>query len=664
MHTNEIRTESPSAPERHGAAATAAMAATLVLVAAASFLPDKRLWGLNHLAFYPVYVRIIALALAGAVFIPRASRYVNRLCEAAADRLRGNSAIAKAAAPSAALLSFCAFWFFRSSTLLLGDARLVASNYEHAFDPGYDVIVSSPRIIFLHEPIARGTALLYHYSARIAIAAFGASAVDGIRFLNCVLGGIFLFALLRITLKRTVDGAVAAWTLLLILTSGAIELYFGYMENYTPLILTGSLYVLAGVAYLQSGRSRLLLAALAGLILAAFMHVQGILLAPSFAFLLIWRFGKPGRRGMFLLTLVLCGLTALGAFILAAFTDYGRHFLPVLANDEIFGMLSLSHLADIANEVMLVLPTALVTAALALALARRPSGRHPADKTRAIEANPTHPARLYFILTILFPCALFLLVFKPDLGMARDWDLFAIVSLGLVPLAAVIAQGVADGGCRRLMLKIAPRAAVLSTILALAWIGVNADPDRSARRFESILAYDLTRAAYAYEVLGQHYRHAGDMHRAAATMERGMAISYNPRLISLAAALYDEMGDTDKAVGLYEDVLERQPEHDGARRNLVILLDRLRRRDELRAASRKGIRYHPDKPIYHYFYGQTLIEAGEVERGIEELLKCRRLNSGPGVIANIDNTLERLETMGYDIEEEDSPTEFRMPEAR
>ncbi|MGD9403194.1 MAG: tetratricopeptide repeat protein, partial [bacterium] len=267
-----------------------------------------------------------------------------------------------------------------------------------------------------------------------------------------------------------------------------------------------------------------------------------------------------------------------------------------------------------------------------------------------------------FILAALFPCALFLLVFKPDLGMARDWDLFAILSLGLVPLAATIADSATAGDGRRLMMRLAPPAAVISVVLALAWVGVNADPDRSARRFEAVLGYDLTRAPYAYEVLAQHYRHAGDMDRAIATMERGIASSYNLRLMSLAAVLYDETGDTDKAVRLYTDVLERQPGLEGTRRNFVLLLHKLDRRDELRSVSREGVRYHPEKPIYHYFYGLTLIDAGDVERGIEELLICRRLNPGSDVITRVNNMLKRLETMGYDTEDRDSPTEFKMPE--
>jgi tetratricopeptide (TPR) repeat protein len=204
----------------------------------------------------------------------------------------------------------------------------------------------------------------------------------------------------------------------------------------------------------------------------------------------------------------------------------------------------------------------------------------------------------------------------------------------------------------------------LSAVLALAWIGVNADPGRSARRFEAVLEYDLTRAPYAYEVLGQYYRNSGDLDRGIEVLEKGMSLSYNPRLMALAAGLYDESGDTGEALRLLREVLERQPEIEGTRRNLVLLLHRLHMWDELYQVSREGTRYHPDKPVYHYFYGLALLNAGEVESGIDELLTCKRLGPGPDVIATVDRALRRLEAMGYDVGTRDSSTQFSIPQQR
>lgn len=632
-----------------------AAAATLAIVAAASFLPEKRLWGINHLAFYPVPVRLAALTLAAAAFVPRVAGGICSALTGSVEYFRRRRAVGRVTALTAAIISLGAFWLLQSSTLLLGDSRLVASNFRLAFDPGYKVLVSSPRFILLQENLAKGTALLYHYAARISLEAFGASPVDGIRFLNCALGGVFVFILLRTVLKRPSATILAVWTILIILTSGVMELFFGYVENYTPLIFFGSLYVALSVDYLRSGKGSHLFPVLACLVLAVFMHVQGILLVPSFVFLLALHYSEYGKLRPWRLTAALTVLTAVGTLVFALITEYSRHFLPGLADEEIFGILSPSHLADIANEIMLILPTAIVATAIALAYMRGPSGG-----TVGTEDRPRR-VRLQFILVVLFPCLLFLFVFKPDLGMARDWDLFAMTALGLLPLCLIVLSIAHGGGARRQVESITGPAAALCLMLLAAWVGVNASPGRSAKRFEAILEYDQTRAPYAYEVLAQHYRHSGDMDRAIATLQKGMSKSYNLRLVSLSAAFHDEMGEGDEAVRLYKEVVENQPERDGPRRNLVILLHKLRRRDELLEFSRDGTRYHPEKPVYHYFYGLMLIDSGKIEHGIDELLTCRRLRPGPDVIADVDAVLRRLEARGYDVEESDSPTEFRVP---
>jgi hypothetical protein len=48
--------------------------ASFALVATASFLPTTRLWGLNHLAFFPVPLRLALLGLVAVCFLPPLAR--------------------------------------------------------------------------------------------------------------------------------------------------------------------------------------------------------------------------------------------------------------------------------------------------------------------------------------------------------------------------------------------------------------------------------------------------------------------------------------------------------------------------------------------------------------------------------------------------------------
>ena len=640
----------------------AALAVTLAVVGLASFIPGRRLWGLNHLAFYPAYVRVIALAAMGLAFLPRTARCITSALMAAVRFLRRRHAVRRIAVPAAAAVSVGIFWLLRSSTLLLGDGRLVATNFEHASSPDYAVIVSSPRAIILYEAFAKGTALIYYYAARISVWVSGGTPVTGIQLVNCLLGGVFVFLLLRMVLKRQSGGILTVWTVFVILTSGAAELFFGYVENYTPLIFFGSLYVVSGLDYIQKGGGRRIAVVLVFLLLAVFMHVQGILLAPSFLLLLLWRWRPCGRAGRLDFAYILSGLVAAGALSFALFTGYGKHFLPALANEETYGVLSPAHLADIANELILLLPMALVTVGFVLAAGRRRTGRAAAGEEKDEDSARRHGLMQRFLLVILFPCLLFLMVFKPDLGMARDWDLFAMTALGLIPLSLFAARRVLGPSVRPEVERLTAPGVVMSTVLVLAWVGINASPDRSARRFEAILGYDLTRAPYAYEVLAQHYRNRGDMDGAIAAIDKGVSLTYNTRLTALAADLYEESGDNEEAIRLRVGVLARQPDYEGARRDLVLLLRKLKRYDELLEVSREGTRYHPQNPVYHYFYGMALLVLGDVEEGVDELLTCRRLGPADDVIADIDRVLGILKSRGHDIDARESATQFSIPE--
>ena len=650
-----LRNERDSGPGSDGLPrgrfAIMAIGGTLLLVAVASFLPGVRLWGLNHLAFYPVPVRIVAIAAVGLCMLPAVGGAVFSVFLRVFTCLQINRRLRTSAVALISAASIGVFWGLRSSTLLLGDARLVSNNFEHAFQPGYEVVVRSPRIIMLHEPISKGTSLLYHFAVRAWLQVFGASPVDGIRFLNCLLGGLFIFILLRRVLKQDVPGLLAIWAPAMVLASGAMVLYFGYVENYTPLIFFGSMYVMKALDSIGPGRRRMLPAVTLFLALSVFMHVQGILLIPSFVLLLIWHSGGWLRKRLGVVSAALVLLIAIAAVAVAAYTPLGTHILPLLADQETYGLLSPSHLADMANELFLILPLILVVAALALEAPGRPSGRAPEEQ-----------ASMHFIRLILVPCLIFLFCFRPDLGMARDWDLFSITALGLVPLALLVTGRGAREGNSRCLNSIGVPALALGAVLALAWVGINASPDLSAGRFNAILRYDRTRAQYAYEVLAQHFRNRGDMAGAITALEEAASVSFNARIMALVADFYEEKGDLEKATSLRYEVLERQPMYEGARRDLVLTLHKHNRYAEILDVAREGTRYHPESPVYHYFYGLALIEAGHVESGIEELLICRRLDPGSQALEIIEQVLAGLKARGWDVEPEDSETRFSLPD--
>ena len=67
---------------------SASVIATLALVAIASWLPGERLWGINHLAFYPTALRVVLLALAAALLLPPVGQRMYLLQVNIAERIR------------------------------------------------------------------------------------------------------------------------------------------------------------------------------------------------------------------------------------------------------------------------------------------------------------------------------------------------------------------------------------------------------------------------------------------------------------------------------------------------------------------------------------------------------------------------------------------------
>ena len=50
---------------------------TLLSLVVASFLPESRVWGINHFAFYPLWVRITALVAVAIAFAAGFARSVS-----------------------------------------------------------------------------------------------------------------------------------------------------------------------------------------------------------------------------------------------------------------------------------------------------------------------------------------------------------------------------------------------------------------------------------------------------------------------------------------------------------------------------------------------------------------------------------------------------------
>jgi hypothetical protein len=633
----------------------AVLLALLALLLAGAFLPARRLWGLNHLAFYPLPLRAGLLCLIGISFLPPVARRVHSVLASGLRWVQGHRRIRRWLIPAVSIACLVLFAGFRSSHLLWGDGRLVANNFQSAFAGQETVVAGSAAAILVHEPIAKGATLLYHGAARLAVGPLGRSALDGIRAINCLLGALAVWLLLRVILGGRHSTDARLWSIWLIFTSGAIQLFFGYVENYTPLVFVSCLYLLSGLALLGSSSVIWMLLASICLGLSIFTHFQAIVLVPSLGFaagvLAARRAGRPVPKYLGLILLVLSGAAV---YLVVALTPYGRYFLRVAGTGDTYSLFSAAHLSDMANEVVLILPTAPVLAVLAiyglwLHLKEHP-GRQPAAPlaprasrpgssppgTSLRQSDSPSPEAWQFVLIGLAASLGFLAFAKPDLGMPRDWDLFTLVAVPLLATAVFVIRWLLAAGRLKQVALVAVPGMTMSVVLAVLWVGINASPERAIDRFESILKYDSSNAPYAFEVLAAQYHDLGDLDRATAIMAGAVATADNPRLTVILGEYYEEAGRLDDATDLLRRDLHMHPKTERARRNLCRLLFKQGAFEELSEVAREGTIYFPNMSVYHYFYGKALILTGHIDQGIAELVVCKNLGLPPDVAQEID----------------------------
>ena len=484
----------------------------------------QQLWGGHFYAFLPGGSLVVGCALlAAALFVAwRRPHWIDRGL-AALSVPEGRSAIRRFSwVAASAVVGLAGFWIFRERHSMLGDGNVLALNLTQ----GQSFHPQEPLTLLLHQWFYGLTRGLFEAGARepadVARGTVGlSSALAGALFVPVALG-------LARELSRLVPvdsgakqgsppasgpASVAPLVFLLILGQGYIQLFFGYVENYTFHTLAVGCYLLVALRFL-AGLAPLVLPAVV-LVLALALHLSAVVLVPSFVVLTLTALAAPQRRRAAVRDLALGALLLGGTSLALSKSSPGYSLVGALtrvlkavgagatAAHSDYPLLSGLHVSDFLNEQLLIGPIALVlflTAAMvALAPRRRPDGR-----------------ALFACATGLGYLAACWVASDSNLGYARNWDLLAPAALvfsaaGLV-LALQSAWRLAQ--LRRwLFLLVA-----LSLFHTVPWVALNASFARSFSRFETLpLGMGRTEAA-----LGNWYLSHADTSRAVLWLQRSL----------------------------------------------------------------------------------------------------------------------------------------------
>ena len=320
-------------------------------------------------------------------------------------------------------------------------------------------------------------------------------------------GAIFIFLWLwfvqKLTLSQNGDSLrIRILQLILFLLgicSGATLVFYGHVENYAFGILAFTTFLLGLYFYVDEAIGTV---PFVFLFLFAFKaHIIGILYLPCFLVALAFRYRSKFSIFQNLFTwrrirnVVIAPAFGIGVilyvFLFHSWNEpYGltdtrqleRSFLPIVPQRpplDHYSLLSLYHLADLANLFLLISAPIVITLAGIFLFNRK-----------SIEWNG--PRVILFGLGALFPF-LFFLAMNPILSPVRDWDVYSLFLPSILFFTAIL---LVENGIRGYEPSWLAQTLVFGTIFTTVLVAVNVSSDELRIRLQDAGAY-VYRSYYA-----------------------------------------------------------------------------------------------------------------------------------------------------------------------
>lgn len=455
-----------------------------------SFFTQARLWGINHLAYFPLWARIVFTLIGFLVLLPQINERINFYLRKFLDFLQSN--FSQKRYLWYLIFSFFSigiFYLLRDQTHFLGDGAQTVSLLEKE---NLHIKWTEPLEILVH---------LYAFKFINLFLKVNSETLYSL--ISIISGGIFVFLLFLFSglLGRNKEEGFLVF--LLLGFTGSVQLFFGYAEHYTLLYLALFSYLYFSLRFLQRNGGFLLVALF--FFLAIFSHFSAFYLFPSFLFLLWSGFEFKNKKvktnfrwGVSIFSLIL--FSGFLFFYLKNRWMLGQLTVPLYPgyyHTPDYTLFSWSHFLDMLSLQLLLSPVGFVLILAILLNQDKQSKGLLSFKDKLIS---------FLIIVTLFQLGYNFLL-NPGLGMARDWDLFSTTALGYTLLGIYLFP-------HRLKEKKTYRytstVLVFSSILSiLPWILINHNPQLSVQRFRDLLELDLKKSRSGHYILEQYFLKKG-----------------------------------------------------------------------------------------------------------------------------------------------------------
>jgi len=375
------------------------------------YLAPAYMWGIHFYHFYPVWIGWILVLVSLAIMIPGIGEFLYRKFETLAQKIKKPLA-STGQNKTFFILSFLSlpiFWIFRSKLHLLGDGYFRITDL-----PEGRLHLQEWLDAFIHLVVYRVMVkLIPNWTPEITYS-----------IISVLCGGVFVFLALKLSVLLGKTGLGKVLIFFSLISLGSIQLFFGYVESYSILQVVLLAYILFSVMYLM--RRVNVFPALIAFLVSIGLHVTSLVFVPSFVYLLI----KTGRshsrekgsaaeaksKPLILAGLILAScLVVFWVYVVATGlekTGKGIFILPLVATDSYpFGMFSLAHISEFANQLLLLSPLGISLIVFFL---------FSKIKFKDFKDRLTN----FLILATSF-ALVYLFVFNFTLGSA-DWDLMSM----------------------------------------------------------------------------------------------------------------------------------------------------------------------------------------------------------------------------------------------
>jgi tetratricopeptide (TPR) repeat protein len=573
----------------------AAMVLTLFLLSLlwiSSFFPEKRLWGINHWGYFPLWLRSLVIAVALILLIPQVNRRVRTLLKNSVVLAFRSLAEEKRAAGYALLVigSASVFYLLRTDFYLLGDGFQILEN-----------INSGKLSINWSQPLAIWIYLSSYRLLNQFMQLDGASVYALVSYLS---GIIYVLFALRMALLLGRSTSTRLFVFLILVLLGSSQLFFGYAEHYPPLCCGILIYLFYSLRYLR-GEIKILTPVVIFLLLLP-LHFSSLYLFPSILFLLFFKEEGKNLTGLYknkkvLLPLIL-SLVLLLALVLyiSKYRWFALSYLVPLFHGGYTGpgytLFSFPHIFDFINQQLLISPVGLILFAVLLIF--KPGIKN--FKNRAV----------IFLLLVSVSQLLFGFLINPGLGAARDWDLFASVGLGYTVLALYLFS---EASHHQRVGHLKLNLTMLTLLFILPWILINAIPDKSVARFRNLLELDPRKSRSGHFILAGYFDRMG---RAEEVDRENRKIKEKFPEVELVNQGYSSLakGDLESAYQRFSQAMRLAPDfaeaHAGISWYYYKTGDLLKSEAELL----KALQLKPDYQQGYMSLGEIYLQMGDLEK--------------------------------------------------